>query len=403
MRAPPGTRLEQTQVYFAKVEEAVRKIVGNDQIDVILDNIGLPYSGINVALSDSATVGPMDGEILIALKKRHSPTAAHVAQLRRELPKLFPELTFFFQPADIVNQVLNFGQPAPVDIRVSGRNGEAAFAAASKLAADLRSVPGVVDSHVFQVPDAPAIKIEVDRAKARELRLDQHGVANDLLVTLNSSAQVSPNFWINPSNSVSYPLVVQTPTYRVNSVEDVWTVPITSPAEEGHQVLMNVAKFGRTKVPMIVSQVNLRPVFDINADIQGRDLASAAKAIDAMIAKDRPNAASGITITLSGQIETMRESFAGLVRRHRSGGDPGVPASSDQFPKLARSSDRARGHPVRALRRRLDAVCDGHPRQRAGAHGHIDVHGPQHGQRHSRRHVREPACRRRHSTAASCN
>ena len=312
VRAPPGTRLEQTQNYFAKVEDAVRQIVGQDQIDVILDNIGLPYSGINVALSDSATVGPMDGEVLIALKEEHTPTAEHVARLRRELPKLFPELTFFFQPADIVNQVLNFGQPAPVDIRVSGRNGEAAFTAASKLAADLNSIPGVVDSHVFQVPNAPAIKIDVDRAKARELRLDQHGVANDLLVTLNSSAQVSPNFWINPSNSVSYPLVVQTPTYRVNSVKDVWTVPVTSPGEEGHQVLMNVAKFGRTTVPMIVSQVNLRPVFDIHADIQGRDLASAAKAIDTMIAKDRPDAASGITIALSGQVETMRESFAGL-------------------------------------------------------------------------------------------
>jgi multidrug efflux pump subunit AcrB len=312
VRAPPGTRIEQTKVYFAKVEEAVRKIVGNDQIDVILDNIGLPYSGINVALSDSATVGPMDGEILIALKERHTPTPAHVAKLRRELPKLFPELTFFFQPADIVNQVLNFGQPAPIDIRVTGRNGDAAYAAASKLAADLRGVPGVVDSHVFQVPDGPAIKIDVDRAKARELRLDQHEVANDLLVTLNSSAQVSPNFWVNPNNSVSYPLVVQTPTYRVNSVEDVWTVPVTAPAEGGHQVLMNVAKFGRTRVPMIVSQVNLRPGFDIHADVQGRDLASAAKAIDAVIAKDQPDAASGLTVTLSGQIETMRESFAGL-------------------------------------------------------------------------------------------
>ena len=312
VRAPPGTRIEQTQAYFAKVEKEVRNIVGNDQIDVILDNIGLPYSGINIALSDSATVGPMDGEILISLKENHTPTGAHVADLRRQLPKLFPELQFFFQPADIVNQVLNFGQPAPIDIRVSGPDSDKAYAVALKLARDLKGVPGIVDSHVFQVPDAPAVKIDVDRAKARDLQIDDHGIASDLLVALNSSAQTSPNFWLNPHNAVVYPLVVQTPTYRVRSLQDVWTVPVTAPSSVGNQVLMNVAKFGRTKRPMIVSQVNLRPVFDVNADVQGRDLASAASAIDAVIAKDRPDAASGITVTLGGQIETMRESFTGL-------------------------------------------------------------------------------------------
>jgi multidrug efflux pump subunit AcrB len=312
VRAPPGTRIEETQKYFAKVEQAVRKIVGNDQIDVILDNIGLPYSGINVALSDSATVGPMDGEILISLKEKHTSTPAHVARLRRELPRLFPELQFFFQPADIVNQVLNFGQPAPIDVRISGRNSDKSFAIASKIARDLNAVPGIVDSHVFQVPDAPAIKVDVDRTKARELMLDQHTVANDVLVTLNSSAQVSPNFWLNPKNNVSYPLVVQTPTYKVKSTKDVWTVPVTAPGQKDSQLLMSVAKFGRTKVPMVLSQLNIRPVFDVNADVQGRDLASAADAIEKVLAKDRPGEASGITVTLGGQIQTMRESFSGL-------------------------------------------------------------------------------------------
>ena len=163
VRAPPGTRLEQTQQYFADVEGAIRKIVGDDQIDVILDNIGLPYSGINIALSDTATVGPMDGEVLISLKEKHTPTPDHVANLRRELPRRFPQLQFFFQPADIVNQVLNFGQPAPIDIRVSGPNNDDAYALALKLARDLNKVPGVVDSHVFQVPDAPALTVNVDR------------------------------------------------------------------------------------------------------------------------------------------------------------------------------------------------------------------------------------------------
>jgi multidrug efflux pump subunit AcrB len=311
VRAPPGTRIEDTQKYFSEVEDAIRKIVGNDQIDVILDNIGLPYSGINIALSDTATVGPMDGEILVSLKEKHTSTPVHIADLRQKLPRLFPELQFFFQPADIVNQVLNFGQPAPIDVRVSGSDADKTFALASKIARDLRSVPGIVDSHVFQVPDAP-IKVDVDRTKARDLDLDQHGLANDVLVTLNSSAQVSPNFWLNPHNNVSYPLVVQTPTYRVKSTNDLRTLPVTAPGGKEAQMLMNVAKFGRTKVPMVVSQLNIAPVFDVDADVQGRDLASAADAIDKVLAADRPDASNGIKVSLSGQIVTMRQSFAGL-------------------------------------------------------------------------------------------
>ena len=198
VRAPPATRLEDTQRYFAEVEHTIRQIVGEDQIDVILDNIGLPYSGINIALSNSATVGPMDGEVLVSLKKKHTPTAAHIADLRSELPKRFPQLQFFFQPADIVDQVLNFGQPAPIDIRISGPDSAAAFALASKIARDIKGVPGVVDSHVFQVPDAPALTIDVDRTLAEQAGVDQAAVANNVLVTTNSSTQAAPNFWVNP-------------------------------------------------------------------------------------------------------------------------------------------------------------------------------------------------------------
>ncbi|MGO9544670.1 MAG: efflux RND transporter permease subunit [Rhodomicrobium sp.] len=312
VRAPPGTRLEQTQQYFAQVEGAIREIIGGDQIDVMLDNIGLPYSGINIALSDTATVGPMDGEVLISLKGNHTPTPQHMADLRRELPKRFPQLQFFFQPADIVNQVLNFGQPAPIDIRVSGPKDNETYAVALKLAHDLNAVPGVVDSHVFQVPDAPALTVTVDRDLAREVGLGQQSVANNLLVSLNNSAQVAPNFWLNPRNGVSYPLVVQTPTYDINSAQDLWTLPVTAPSAKDAQLLMNIAKFNRDKLPMIMSQLNIRPVYDVHADVQGRDLNSAADAIDKVIATDRPNAASAIKITLSGQVETMRESFSGL-------------------------------------------------------------------------------------------
>ncbi|MGO8800706.1 MAG: efflux RND transporter permease subunit [Roseiarcus sp.] len=313
VRAPPASRIEETQRYFAEVESAIRQIVGQDQIDVILDNIGLPYSGINIALSDSATVGPMDGEILISLKRKHSPTAAHIAALRRELPKRFPALTFFFQPADIVNQVLNFGQPAPIDVRIAGPNGDETYALAQKISRDLGAVPGIVDSHVFQVPDAPALTIDVDRTLAQQLGLNEDEAVKSVLVDVNSSAQTVPNFWIDPRNNVSYPLVVQMPTYRVSKTEDLGNMSVTPEVSgESSQLLTNFVKFGRKNVPLVVSQLNIRPVFDVNADVQGRDLASAADAIDKVLAADRPPATSPVTVTLSGQIETMRESFDGL-------------------------------------------------------------------------------------------
>jgi multidrug efflux pump subunit AcrB len=313
VRAPPGTRLERTQEYFAQVEARIRKIVGADQIAVILDNIGLPYSGINIALSDTATVGPMDGEILISLQKKHKPTADFVAQLRRDLPRDFPDLEFFFQPADIVDQVLNFGQPAPIDVRISGYNSDETYGLAARIAHDLKAIPGIVDAHVFQVPDAPALTVDVDRALASEVGASQQATANSVLVATNSSAQLAPNFWVDPRNSVSYPLVVQVPTYQINSAQDLWTVPVT--AESGgnqRQLLMNISKFGRTRVPLIASQFNIRPVFDVHADVQGRDLESAAREISRVLDADRPPKEKAISVVLSGQVETMRESYTGL-------------------------------------------------------------------------------------------
>lgn len=313
VRAPPGTRLEQTQSDFARVEATIRGIAGNGQVDTILDNIGLPYSGMNIALSDSATVGPMDGEILVSLKHKHTPTADLVARLRRELPERFPELQFFFQPADIVDQVLNFGQPAPIDIRISGPDSEASYALASKLARDLTRVPGIVDSHVFQVPNAPTLNVDVDRSLATQLGLQQRSTANDVLITTNSSAQSAPNFWIDPRNHVSYPLVVQLPTYDIDSAHDLWTMPLTAGVNGAPgQMLMNVASFRRGTAPLVLSQLNIRPVFDVDADVQGRDLNSAATDIDQVIASDRPDASQAISVVLSGQVDTMRESYNGL-------------------------------------------------------------------------------------------
>jgi multidrug efflux pump subunit AcrB len=313
VRAPVGNRIEQTQADFARVEAEIRRIVGNGEIDTVLDNIGLPYSGLNIALSDSATVGPMDGEILISLTPKHRPTALLMAMLRRELPERFPGFVFFFQPADIVSQVLNFGQPAPIDIRVSGPDSDKAYALATKLARDLQSVPGIVDSHVFQVPDAPTLSVDVDRTLAAEFGLDQSLTANNVLVTTNGSAQTSPNFWVDPQNGVSYPLVVQLPTYRISTTHDLWTLPVSADSLDGRgQLLMNLAKLGRGETPLVMSQLNIRPVFDVHADVQGRDLASAADAIDQVIAANRPGSSKAITVQLSGQVDTMLKSYSGL-------------------------------------------------------------------------------------------
>jgi multidrug efflux pump subunit AcrB len=313
VRAPPGTRLEKSQEYFSEVESAIRSIVGADQIATVLDNIGLPYSGINIALSDTATVGPMDGEVLVSLRKKHRPTAGFMAQLRRELPRRFPDLEFFFQPADIVDQVLNFGRPAPIDIRISGLDSDATYALARKIAHDLKPIAGIVDAHLFQVPDAPALTIDVDRALATEVGASQQGTANSVLVATNSSAQLYPNFWVDSRTGVSYPLAVQVPTYRIASAQDIWTIPVS--AESGgdqRQVLMNVANFGRQRVPMVTSQFNIRPVFDVHADVQGRDLYSASIDIRKVIDADRPAPEKAISVVLSGQVETMLESYAGL-------------------------------------------------------------------------------------------
>jgi multidrug efflux pump subunit AcrB len=313
VRAPPGTRIETTQQDFAQVEAAIRKLVGNAQVSVILDNIGLPYSGINIALSDTATVGPMDGEILISLKPKHSPTADLTAMLRRQLPRRFPGLQFFFQPADIVDQVLNFGQPAPIDIRVSAADTDSAYALASRLTRLIARLPGVVDAHVFQVPDAPALSVDVDRALATQVGLTQRDAANNMLVTTNSSAQSAPNFWVDPHNGVSYPLVVQQPAYDLTTSQDLQALPVSSAGDGAQgQLLMNLSSFGRLRVPMVTSQLNIRPVFDVHANVQDRDLYSAARDIDRVIAANQPPAQSAMKVTLSGQVETMRESYSGL-------------------------------------------------------------------------------------------
>jgi multidrug efflux pump subunit AcrB len=313
VRAPPGTRIETTQQYFSEVEATIRRLVGNDQISVILDNIGLPYSGINIALSDSATVGPMDGEILISLTRKHSPTAKLTAMLRRELPLQYPALKFFFQPADIVDQVLNFGQPAPIDIRVTASDTASAYQLAARLTRLIARIPGVVDAHVFQVPDAPALSVDVDRALATQVGLTQRDAASNVLVTTNSSAQTAPNFWVDPSNGVSYPLVVQQPPYDIATSQDLKVMPVSSvTGATQSQLLMNMSSIGRETVPLVTSQLNIRPVFDVHANVQNRDLYSTSTDIQRVIDANRPPPQRAMNVELSGQVQTMRESYTGL-------------------------------------------------------------------------------------------
>jgi len=316
IRAPAGSRIEVTARYFAQVEKAVREIVGNDQIKTVLDNIGLPYSGMNMAIGDTATVGTMDGEMLISLNENHTPTAGHMAALRRELPRRFPDCQFFFQAADIVNQVLNFGQPAPIDVRVVGSDPDRTYSLASKLAKDLAGVSGVVDSHVYQVPNVPGLRIDVNRSLAQQVGMTQQQAADSLLVMLNSSVQIGPNFWVNPKNSVSYPLVAQMPAYTINSLQDLQTMPLkASTGESAHeqgQLLMNIADVQRVQTPALISQLNVRPVFDVNANVQGRDLYGVSHDIEKVLDQDRPPASEPITVTLTGQIDTMLKSYNGL-------------------------------------------------------------------------------------------
>jgi multidrug efflux pump subunit AcrB len=205
---------------------------------------------------------------------------------------------------------LNFGLPAPIDIRVSGPDSDEAYALAQKITSDISRIPGVVDSHVFQVPDAPALTVNVDRARAQELGISEDEIVRNVLVTTNSSGQTSPNFWVDPKNGVSYLLAVQLPTYRVNSEQDLWTVPVTPAGAKSSEMLMNVASFGRTNLPIVASQFNIMPVFDVQADVQGRDLASAAAEIEKVLASEKHTPT--IKIALSGQVETMVESYSGL-------------------------------------------------------------------------------------------
>jgi multidrug efflux pump subunit AcrB len=310
VRCPPGTRIEQTEVYFQQVEDYIRQVIPANELGVITDNIGLP-NNINLALSDSVTVGPSDGEILIALNANHGPTAQYLETLREQLPQRFPDLEFFAQPADIVSQILNFGLPAPIDIQISGpiQENDRNYRAAQEIARDLSGVPGAVDVHVHQILDSPRIMVDTDRQVAQQVGLTEQDIANSLSVSLSGSGTATTNFWLNPRNGVRYPVIVQTEQHRASSMEELHRMPIAAAGQGPPQLLGNLATIGRTTTPLSLSHYNVQPVFDVYANVQGTDLGSVSDVVDTIVAKYRATLSQASTITVRGQVQSMRQSF----------------------------------------------------------------------------------------------
>ncbi len=312
VRAPAGTRVEETEQVFADVEAAIRRLIPKHEIQLVIDNIGQPQP-INLSFTDSVTLGPSDGEILVALNPdHHQPTARRMKTLRETLPREFPGVTFFFQPADIVSQILNFGLPAPIDVQVTGYNQRATHDIALEVAARMARVPGAVDIHLHQVVNTPSLLVNVDRSRAAQLGLTQRDVANNVLVSLSSSAVVTPNYWSDPRSGINYPVVVQTPQSRVDSVNMLMNTSVTQAAGGQQQLLSNLASLERREAPAVVSHANVQPVFDIHANVQERDLGGVAAAIQRIAAELRPTLPPGHTIAVRGQVESMNSAFVRL-------------------------------------------------------------------------------------------
>jgi multidrug efflux pump subunit AcrB len=312
VRAQPGTRIEETARLFDLIEQTVRGIIPPDQLDNIVDNIGLPFSGINMAYQNTGTIGPEDGDALISLKEDHEPTADYIKRLRAVLPQKFPGATLSFLPADIVSQILNFGLPAPIDVQVIGNNQKANYAYATDLLKRIRTVPGIADLRIQQVFNYPQINVEVDRTLASEVGLSQRDVANSLLVTLSGSQQVHPNFWLNPENGVSYPIVAQMPQYRVDTMSDLINIPLVSSEANAMQYLGGLAQIRPGPSPGVVSHYNVQPVVDIYGAVQGRDLGALSADIDRIIQETRKDVPHGSYVVLRGQVQTMTSAYSQL-------------------------------------------------------------------------------------------
>ncbi len=316
MRLPTGTRIEETARTADQVEGAIRGIVPARDLGAVLDNLGLPYSGINLSYSNSGTIGTLDGEIQISLNAGHRPTARYVEQMRRELPRLFPGVEFFFQPADMMTQILNFGLPAAIDVQITGNDLRGNYQIAARLMKQIRQVRGTVDTHIQQRLDLPAVSLTMDRTQLQQLGLSASDVAQDLLVSTAGTTQTSPAFWLNPTNGVVYTLAVQSPQYAVDSLDALLRIPVTpgtaSPQTTAPQLLGNLVTVRPAVQIAVASRYNLAPATDIYVGVQGRDMGSVAGEIATMVNQLRGQLPRGAQIALLGQARTMSSSFRQL-------------------------------------------------------------------------------------------
>jgi len=311
VRAPVGSRIEDTSAQFDRIEQRIRQIIPADQLVSVVDNIGLPVSSINTTYNNSGTVGPQDGDILIQLTKDHRPTDDYVRMLREQLPHDFPGSTFSFLPADITSQILNFGAPAPIDVAISGKDGEGNAAFAREVLRRIKAIPGVADARIQQSARYPQLDVDVDRSRIGQYGLTERDVTASLGNSLAGSSQTAPVYFLDPVSGVSYPVVAQTPEYRVGSISDLANVPVTG-ATGASQIVGGIATIGRSYAPTVVSHYNIAPVVNVFATTNGRDLGAVAGDINHVLKDMKAKAPKGTTVTLRGQYATMNAAFSGL-------------------------------------------------------------------------------------------
>lgn len=316
MRMPTGTRIEETARAADEVERTIRTLIPASELETILDNLGVPNSGINLSYSNAGTIGTLDGELLMALKEGHRPTEQLVAMLREELPRRFPGIEFFFQPADIVTQILNFGLPAAIDVQFTGPNMEANARLAAELTKQIRQIPGAVDAHVHQRLDGPSLDLRMDRTRLQQFGLSAANVGQNLLIALSGSSQTQPAFWLNPANGVVYNIAVQSPQYQVDSLDALLNIPVGSGANATTstppQLLGNLVDVQAGRQMAVASRYNISPAIDVYVGVQGTDLASVAGQVSALVEQIRPRLPRGSQVVIRGQVETMQASFIGL-------------------------------------------------------------------------------------------
>jgi multidrug efflux pump subunit AcrB len=313
VRARAGLRVEETARLCDDIEAYLRQRIPKNELVTILDNIGLPYSGINLSYSNSGVVGTSDAEVLIGLnEKHHQPTADYIRELRAALPRQFPGVEFFFQPADIVSQILNFGLPAPIDVQLIGADIDKNYFIAQEMANRIREIPGTADVHVQQMMSLPTLHLQIDRTKANQVGMNARDVAQDVLVSLSGSFQTSPNYWLNPKNGVTYYMAVQAPQYRITSLQDLMGVPVTDSRVPSSQVLSNLVQLTPVMRPVVVSHYDVQPVIDVYASTQDRDLGAVAKETMQALQPFRSELPRGTLLSVRGQVQTMKSSFVGL-------------------------------------------------------------------------------------------